>query len=138
MKKQSLAASVALLVSIVAASASFAHSRVLSANIPFAFEAGNKTLPAGQYQIESVITGDGTLHRIRRVDSKGQALVSSIRVTSKNEKAVQKLVFHRYGRSYFLAEIWNGDGRVRQLFESEQEKEAARGEEGTEVALSLK
>jgi hypothetical protein len=110
---------------------------VLLAKIPFAFEAGNKTLPAGQYQIESVPTGDGTLHRIRRVDGDGQIVVSSIAVASRDGKSAPKLVFHRYGGSYFLAQIWNGDGRGRQLFESKQEKETAQTEARTEVALSL-
>jgi hypothetical protein len=137
MKKRVLTATVALAVSIVAAGVCFAHPRVLVADIPFTFEAGNKTLPAGQYQIESVPTGDGTLHRIRRMDGDAQILVSSISLTSGNGKNLPRLVFHKYGTSYFLAQIWSGDGRGRQLSESRQEKEVARGAERTEVALSV-
>jgi hypothetical protein len=137
MKKQILAAVVALAVSIVAASACFAHPRVMEVNIPFAFEAGNKMLPAGQYQFESVPTGDGTLYRIRRMDGDAQSLVSSITLTGDRQN-LPKLVFHKYGTTYFLAQIWNGDGGGRQLFESKQEKEVARAEERTEVALSMR
>lgn len=137
MKKRVLRAAVALAVSIVAASVCFAHPRVLEVNIPFAFAAGNKTLPAGQYQIESVPTGDGTLHRIRRMDGNAQIVVSSIALTSGYGENLPRLVFHKYGTSYFLAQIWNGDGCGRQLFESKQEKEVARTKERTEVALSV-
>jgi hypothetical protein len=37
-----------------------------------------------------------------------------------------KLVFHRYADSYFLTEVWNGDGKIgRQLLRSKAEKELA-------------
>jgi hypothetical protein len=138
MKKRVLAATVALAVSIVAAGVCFAHPQVLEVNIPFAFEAGNKMLPAGQYKFESVPTGDGTLYRIRRMDGDAQSLVSSIALTTGDRQNLPKLVFHKYGTTYFLAQIWNGDGGGRQLFESKQEKEVARAEKRTEVALSMR
>ena len=136
MKRRVLAATVALAVSIVAAGVCFAQPRVLEVNIPFAFEAGNKMLPAGQYQLESVPTGDGTLYRIRRMGGDAQSLVSSIAMTTGDRQTLPRLVFHKYGTTYFLAQIWNGDGRGRQLSESKQEKEVARAEERIEVALS--
>jgi hypothetical protein len=74
---------------------------------------------------------------IRRVDGDGQILVSTIAVPSRNQKNEPRLVFHRNGRSYFLAQIWNGDGWGRQLFESAQEKEAANSEGRTVIALSV-
>ena len=138
MKKRVLTATVALAVSIVAAGVCFAHPRVLEVNIPFAFEIGNKMLPAGPYQIESVPTGDGTIHRIRRMDGSAQILVFSIALTSGHEENLPRLVFHKYGASYFLAQIWNGDGRGRQLAESKKEKEVARFDQRTEVALSVR
>jgi hypothetical protein len=138
MKRRVLAATVALAVSIVAAGVCFAHPRVLEVNVPFAFEVGNKMLPAGQYQLESVPTGDGTLYRIRRMDGDAQSLVSSIAVTTGDRQNLPRLVFHKYGTSYFLAQIWNGDDRGRQLSESKQEKEVVRAEERTEVALSMR
>ena len=137
MKKQVLATIVALAVFIVAAGVCFAHARVLEASIPFAFEAGNKMLPAGQYRLESVPTGEGTIYRIRRMDGDAQSLVSSIALTTGDRQSLPRLVFHKYGTTYFLAQIWNGDGRGRQLSESKKEKEVARAEERTEVALSM-
>ena len=37
-----------------------------------------------------------------------------------------RLVFHRYGERYFLAEVWNGvDNTGRQLRQSQEERAAA-------------
>ena len=41
---------------------------------------------------------------------------------AKNGKSNPRLVFHRYGEQYFLAEIWNGDFTGRQLMRSSKEK----------------
>jgi len=138
MKKRALAVAVALIVSITAAGACFAHRRVVLANIPFVFEAGNKTLPAGRYQIETVPTGAGTLQRIRLVDGDAQVTVHTIAVASVDGKSAPELIFHRYGRSYFLAQIWNGEGKGQQLYKSESEKEIARTGARLEVAVLVK
>lgn len=138
MKKKVLAVAVALIVSITAAGVCFAHRRVVLANIPFAFEAGNKTLPAGRYQIETVPTGAGTLQRIRLVDGDRQITVYTIAVTSADGKSGPELIFHRYGEKYFLAQIWNGEGKGQQLYKSAREKEMARTGAKLEVAVLLK
>jgi hypothetical protein len=138
MKKQALAVAVALVVSITAAGVCFAHRRVVLANIPFAFEAGNKTLPAGRYEIETVPTGAGTLQRIRLVDGDAQVTVHTIAVASAGRKSEPQLIFHRYGRGYFLAQIWNGEGKGQQLYKSAREKEMASTGARLEVAVLVK
>jgi hypothetical protein len=47
------------------------------------------------------------------------------------------LVFNRYGRTYFLSQIWTVEALGHQLFKSDQEKEIVRGERRTEIALLL-
>jgi hypothetical protein len=137
MRKQTLAVAVALAISILGVGDCFARPGMLQANIPFAFEVGDKRLPAGQYQIESVTTGSGTLQVIRQSNGGANIFLSTIAVEVHDSNSKAKLVFHRYGSEYFLAQIWNGKGKVR-LNESKQEKEAARNGSAIEVALSVR
>lgn len=136
MRKQILAVAGAVVLSMAAASECRAQSRALEANIPFAFRAGNKTMPAGNYRIESMPTGAGTLQVIRRVDGDARATISTIAEAAPSAPARPRLVFHRYGSQYFLAQIETGDGHARELFLSRQEKEMARLQTRIEVALA--
>jgi len=137
MKKQALAVVVVLVISILAAGKGLARPRLLKAYIPFAFEAGNRTLPAGRYQIEFVETGSGVLERIRQTDGGQQVLVSTIPLDSTGVPAA-RLLFHQYGTRYFLAEIWGGEGRGQKLSESKREREAANAARSVGVSVALR
>ena len=93
----------------------------LIADIPFEFNVDYKTMPAGQYSLQTVATaGDALL--IQSADGKNSALRPSA-VTERSQKnATARLVFHRYGQRYFLAEVWSGGDKVgRQLMKSRDE-----------------
>jgi hypothetical protein len=136
MKKQVFALAVGLLVSMGAAGVCYAQQPLLGVSIPFAFQVGDKTLPAGEYRIEFVPTADGYFLDIRQKDGDPWTRVSmTIALDSKDGQAEPQLVFNHYGNSYFLSQIWTGDGQGRQLFKSKREKEAALGQVRTEVAL---
>jgi hypothetical protein len=107
----------------------------MEANIPFAFEVGNKTMPAGYYRIESMPTGAGSIQVIRSANGNAQATISTIAAAAPDITVASALIFHRYGNQYFLAEIRTGDGHAREVFPSQQEKELARSEPKIEVAL---
>lgn len=130
-----LAVAVVFLVSIIAAGECYAECRVLAVHIPFAFQVKDKTLPAGEYRIESLLTGDGVIHRILPMDGDSPIFVSTVAVDAKDGKSEPQLVFNRYGESYFLSQIWAGEGKGRQLFKSEREKELMRTKATVEVAL---
>jgi hypothetical protein len=138
MRKQTLAVALALVISTLAVGECFARPRVLAANIPFAFEVGDKSLPAGQYQIETVTTGSGTLQVIRLSSGGANVFLSTIALEAHGGNSKAELVFHRYGNEYFLSQIWNGEGKARQLIESNHEKEAAHTGSAIEVALSVR
>ena len=138
MRKQTLAVAVAMAISLVAAGRCLARPRVLVANIPFAFEVGKTELPAGQYQIESVRTGAGTIQVIRGVVGGKIIQFSTVAVEVHDGNSKPELVFHRHGNGYFLSQILNGDGTGRQLFESRQAIEAARTGSVIEVALAIR
>ena len=63
-------------------------------NIPFAFVAGNATLPAGEYRVEK-LDGNSAVVLIRCADAKAAAVVLS-NATQANETPTQsKLIFKR-------------------------------------------
>jgi hypothetical protein len=136
MKKQ-IAIAVALMAAAIAAGQCFAQQTISKADIPFAFQVGNKTMPAGQYWIQRVSDADESAQMIRRTDSSAAAVAVTFAVDVKNGESTPELVFHKYGNSYSLSEIWTGLGQGRQLPKSEREKELAREIRGSEVAVSL-
>ena len=91
----------------VAAHAQTSSRQELHASIPFAFQVGNVTLPAGVYAITQINpSAPGVVLRFRSSDSNSIALVQLDSTSGKAQK--QQLVFHRYGDRYFLAQVWTG------------------------------
>jgi hypothetical protein len=113
-----------LIVSLafVTAVAANAQSRRANADVPFDFVAGNRTLPAGHYNIADSTTGREVVRISELKQAKG-VFALTILVSSREAPKQSKLVFHRYGNRYFLAEIWNaGDREGQKLMKSREEK----------------
>ncbi len=103
MKKNLLAIALALpLLMTAAASAQTVHVRVM---VPFNFIAAGTTLPAGQYDIQTIGSVEKVL-AIRNLNSSAGILVLSNSSESSNPSSNSKLVFHRYGNRYFLSQLW--------------------------------
>ena len=110
-------------VAFVAAVASAnGQSRNTKANVPFDFIVGSQSLAAGEYTVASM-NSQGEVLGIRSVGNKGSAMRLTTRMSGTSEHA--KLIFHRYGDRYFLAEVWNGESG-RELIKSKQERAAQR------------
>ena len=90
-----------LLLASISASA---QTVALKAKIPFNFVVTGRTIPAGEYAIQSV-DKQGVMLSIRDADLRPTSMVISHRCESLNRSAQTKLVFHRYGTRYFLAQI---------------------------------
>ncbi len=74
------------------------------ANIPFAFTASNKTLPAGKYTITVLnSSSDRKALQIRSMDGRFTAMVLTNSVINKVADNA-KLVFERYDDRYFFAQ----------------------------------
>jgi hypothetical protein len=99
----SLAMSLALLMS-AAAQAQTTHMKV---TVPFAFTAGSVHLPSGQYEVTALGTWGGQTLSVHNLHSNAESLVLSSSCRSQKPSADAKLVFYRYGKQYFLAEVWN-------------------------------
>jgi predicted GNAT superfamily acetyltransferase len=95
------------------------------ANIPFAFTAGEMTLPAGEYKVQK-LTNDASPLLIRSTDGNGASIVMTFAASANAPQAKSKLVFHRYDNRYFLTQVWTaGSARGRELPKSAKEKEQA-------------
>ena len=110
-----------LALATAVASTNAQSSNKVVANIPFEFSVGYKTMPAGEYAVRTV-TSSGNALMIQSADGK----LAAVRLSDETERAKNnshaRLVFHRYGQRYFLAEVWNGIDRTgRQLLKSSEE-----------------
>jgi len=97
----------ALMTLIVASSMAVpvvqAQETILTATVPFAFNIGDKQLPAGAYAVREM--GRATLVQSRDAVYS----VMGIYYYAGSSKADEtKLVFHKVGDHYFLAQIWTG------------------------------
>jgi hypothetical protein len=113
---------VVLALATAVASANAQSANKVVADIPFEFSVGYKTMPAGEYIVQTVATAGDAL-MIRSADNKTSALRLSESTERLKNKTHARLVFHRYGERYFLAEVWNGANNFgRQLLKSQEER----------------
>jgi hypothetical protein len=134
MKKQILAVAAALFFTALAPVPSHAQ-QLTQAKVPFAFQAGNTMMPAGEYQVRRVFMESTTTQLIRRTDSSASTFVLTNVVDSKDKKANPRLIFHCYTNECFLSEIWAGNGHGLKLVESRREKELSRAAAENELAV---
>lgn len=125
MKKQVLrivVGAVALLAAL-AAVAQNSSGKVL-VNVPFEFVVGSQHMPPGRYMVTSAADRFLRIHDTEVADNQMFLPVNSIYSNSPKDA---KLVFHRYGDTYFLAEVWNGGAIGREVLKSKAEKEILAG-----------
>jgi hypothetical protein len=123
-KKTLMVLAISSLVLVLAAPLA-AETVRLTANIPFEFMASQRTLPAGEYSVESLILNAPGIMCIRSEDSHYGVFVLSNPLGSPADKTREeaRLVFHRYGNQYFLSEVWGGylhDGLVIPMSKAER------------------
>lgn len=111
------------LLGLLTLSAAQAQSeQPIHAKVPFAFTVQNTTLAAGSYQF----TYSNTAHilSIRNLDANSGAVFTSA-VANASAGGSGKLVFNCYGKSCYLARVWQGrqaGGRGLQLRQDERER----------------
>ena len=119
-------AMMSLLMALAIASVQAETLGKLKVNIPFDFNVGSKTLPAGEYSVKRLTQ---TSMLVMSADGKQSAVALTIGSTQQgaNEQAAaERLVFHQYGNQYFLAQVWMArDGEGRALNKSDAERKAA-------------
>ena len=115
-----------LVVGLALASAVVANGqsgRQVTAKVPFDFIVSNRTFRAGHYDVINV-NGAGDTLAVREADSNEQAMLVTSSIIANNQRDLRaKLVFHRYGETYFLSQVWlagRSNGRV--LAKTKQER----------------
>ena len=125
MKKQALVMATLFALSFIAAAQVAKADDPMLANIPFAFVAGNVTMPAGEYRVQK-LDGSSAVLLIRCSDASASAMVLSNATQAKDIQTQSKLIFKRYNDHYFLTQVWSeGSSHGRELIKSKAEKEAA-------------
>jgi hypothetical protein len=119
------------LLAVVAAVSVHAQNSSFRVNIPFDFIVGDQTLAAGEYAVDQQsFTG---AVKLTCVDHKGSAVTVGLPISSaagaQNE---EKLVFHRYNKTYFLAQVWGAGAYGRKLPTTKREDEMAAQKAGSD------
>jgi hypothetical protein len=91
---------------------------VVQADIPFPFVVTGRMLPAGYYALS---LGD----QIMRItnSNKQTTFVLTLDAANLSSRSSGKLVFHRYGNAYFLAQVLTAESTGKELQRSRSEEE---------------
>lgn len=104
--------------------------------IPFAFSVGRKSFEAGTYYIGPADQENEIV--IRSVSGKTALLVLTNLVSVANSVVPPKLVFHKYGDQYFMAQAWlKYSDSGREFFVSPEELRMAREHSQETVVLAI-
>lgn len=100
-------------------------------DVPFAFSVAGQNLPVGHY---IVAAAGPDLIRIFSAHTRGLFLPTHSGMRSKSDGS--KLVFHRYGDTYFLSSVWiTGNTFGKELFRSSAEREFEAHRAEIEIAV---
>jgi hypothetical protein len=111
---------IAFCAALLASCAAIAQSRPgdMIVTVPFDFSVAGNDLPSGRY----IITSQGDTIEIS--SPRVQGLFVATHAATRAKPDGSKLVFHRYGGTYFLSAIWlNGNNDGKELFRSRAERD---------------
>jgi hypothetical protein len=109
-------------IALAGASAVYAQSKTVTADVPFSFYMGSKVMPQGAYRVSEMSGGGVIVLRTKAASS----AITAFDVSGKSLDEPARLVFRRYGETYFLSQIWiGGTSTGRAVPRSAREKELA-------------
>ena len=113
-------------LALLAASSAFGQQN-LRVDIPFEFHFADVVMPAGQYVVD---TEARNIHNLLSFDCDAcrvHAVAIPYAVGGRDVSSEGRLIFNKYGDTYFLAEVWV-PGRIQgmALSKSKTERELAR------------
>ena len=108
---------------------------LLRATVPFAFVVANVELPAGRYTVS--ILPPYNMIQVQSADGRKVATISAIPSQKSADSTQAKLVFHRFGDEYFLAQVWEQGSNIhRDLQSGNRAREfASKGEQPESVTI---
>jgi hypothetical protein len=126
------------MIAALATGASFAQLKpIVQVHVPFGFVAGNKTLPAGDYTVGQM--PNAPVLAIQSSDYQTWMLGTLNYAKSPKIQERGRLVFHRYGDTYILAEMWEaGSAEGFQLPKTALERELITQAAHTSVTIATR
>lgn len=125
MKKHIFAIIFAIGLSVsINASQTYAQSSAIRIDVPFAFTANDKTLPAGTYIVKPA-SDSRILWELRSAQGRPRMFLLASNLSSPNQDGDVRLTFRRYGQRNFLAGFKSSSYQVA-LRKSASEKELRR------------
>jgi hypothetical protein len=119
-------------VAFLAATAGYSQSTLVG-KIPFEFRVGKSILPAGEYELTAGMAPQ--VLRIRSTSGNDTVMTLVNAAETLNGPKECKLVFNRYGSTYFLSQVWRAaNNRGIALPKTKAEREVARNASGTQLA----
>jgi hypothetical protein len=106
LKRMLAPALAALTIAATLAPARAQSASRFSARLPFAFTVGGRTLPAGEYSFEFVSSDTNRRAFVVRNRRGESVCMEFTRGTAGEVRAQAKLVFHKYGDTFLLHQIW--------------------------------
>jgi hypothetical protein len=101
-------------------------STSIRADVPFDFIVGNKTIPAGRISAHGVSAAVAGALTIMNSDQGEIVLRAGRRVPGADRSEECKLVFHKYGDRYYLAQIWLAGYEAWSVMKSKEEQSLER------------
>jgi len=147
MKKQSLKIFLMFgLFAVLAIASAHAQTRKeMTASIPFSFNVGNKSFPAGEYEVTRLNPqSDKAVIAIKSEDGRLSKIVLTMPVEATRTQERARLIFNRYGDEYYLTRVWTAaDSTGLEVPQSSSERALARNAkesapEQTAIALNLR
>jgi hypothetical protein len=144
MKRQAIRTMTQLgLFVILAATSAYAQAGgSQQANVPFDFNVGSQTLPAGRYLFERI--NRQTIQEtilLRTAEGRAIMMVRMMPADARSKQEHARLIFHRYGERYFLSQLVTpGDDFGLELPKSRFERRLERelvGSNRTKVMASV-
>jgi hypothetical protein len=119
------------LAAVMLSSVGHAQTTVARGYIPFAFQVGETTLPAGNYQVQD----SQNLVKILQLDGSKGVFHLAMQASRSHQTSDATLVFKRYGNTFYLTTIWNaGSTEGRTLIPGKREKALAKRSQSFEMA----
>jgi hypothetical protein len=116
-------------------------STLLTADVPFQFSLGKKTLPAGKYQIRKMSIGISKVLRLTNAQGKHVALIAMREINSIYKFQSESCwIFNRYGDQYSLSQVWMAGESGVEIDQTQVEQQVAKSLKAarpTEVSVKL-
>jgi hypothetical protein len=114
-------------LALLAAGSAFGQQR-LRYDIPFVFHFGDRVMPAGQYDVSTAVNNVRDVLSLECYACRTNVIATTFPVGGgANLSGEGRLVFNKYGDTYFLSEVWTpGYTQGGSLSKSKTEREMAR------------